>query len=89
MNTEYTLQRSVSEHDSVEGQRSGDRLLLDKLHEGEARRLRLVSGHPHELHVSDLLEELQQLVCGGRLREETTGFRFLLILSSVNRSVIP
>lgn len=66
----YILQGPVSEHDSVEGQSSGDRVLLDKLHEGETRWLSLVSSHPHKLHISHLLEELQQLLCGGGLRKE-------------------
>lgn len=61
------LQGSVSEHDSVEGQSSGDGLLLDELHEGETCRLSLVSGHSHKLHISHLLEELQQLLSGGGL----------------------
>lgn len=61
------LQRSVPEHDPVEGQRSGDRILLHELHEGEARRLRLVAGHAHELDVAHLLEELQQLLGSGGL----------------------
>lgn len=61
------LQGPVAKHDSVEGQGSGDGVLLDKLYEGETRRLSLVSGHPHKLYVSHLLEELQQLLCGGGL----------------------
>lgn len=65
---QHGLQGSVSKHDSVEGQRSGDRVLLRKLHEGEARRLSLVSGHSDELHAPHLPEELQQLVCSGGLQ---------------------
>lgn len=63
----HGLQGSVSEHDPVEGQRSGDRLLLRKLHEGEACRLGLVSGHSHKLYAPHLPEELEQLVCRGGL----------------------
>lgn len=59
---------SVSKHDSVEGERSGHGVLLHELHEGEPRGLRLVSGHPHKLHVSHLPEKLQQLLCSGGLR---------------------
>lgn len=69
----HGLQGSVSEHDPVEGQRPGDRVLLRKLHEGEARRLGLVSGHSHKLYASHLPEELEQLVCRGGLR--TGGIR--------------
>lgn len=66
----YILEGSVSEHDSIEGQCSGDGLLLNKLYEGETCRLSLVSGHSHKLYVSHLLEELQQLLCSGGLRTE-------------------
>lgn len=62
------LQGSVPEHDSVEGQGSADGLLLHELHEGEACRLSLVSGHSHKLDLAHLLEELQQLVCSGGLQ---------------------
>lgn len=65
--TNDILQGSVSEHDSVEGQGSGDGVLLNELHEGEACRLGLVSSHSHKLHIPHLLEELQQLVCSGGL----------------------
>lgn len=64
------LQGSVSEHDSVKSQGSGDGFLLDKLYEGEARRLSLVSSHTHKLYISHLLEELQQLLCSGGLWTE-------------------
>lgn len=61
------LQGSVSKHDSIKGQGSGDGFLLDKLYEGEARWLSLVSSHPHKFYISHLLEELQQLLCSGGL----------------------
>lgn len=61
------LQGSVSEHDSIKGQGSGDGLLLNKLYKGEACWLGLISGHSHKLNISHLLEELQQLVCSGSL----------------------
>ncbi len=66
----YTLEGSVSEHDSIEGQSSGDGLLLDELYEGKTRRLRFISSHPHKLHVSHLFEELEQLLCSGGLWKE-------------------
>ena len=63
---DHILERSVSEHDAVERESSGHRVLVQKLHKGKARGLRLVSRHAHKLHVSHLLEELQELVsCGG------------------------
>lgn len=61
------LQGPVAKHDSIEGQGSGDGVLLNKLYEGETCRLSLVSSHAHKLYVSHLLEELQQLLCGGGL----------------------
>lgn len=64
------LQRSVSKHDPVEGQGPGHRILLNELHKGETRWLSLVSCHAHKLHISHLLEELQQLICSGGLRTE-------------------
>lgn len=64
---QYILQGSVSEHDSIESQSSGDGLLLHKLYEGETCRLRLISSHSHKLYISHLLEKLQQLVCSGGL----------------------
>lgn len=66
----HILQGSVSKHDTIEGQSSGDGLLLDELYEGEARRLSLVSSHSHKLNISHLLEELQQLLCSGGLCKE-------------------
>lgn len=68
--TQYRLQRSVSKHDPVQGEGSGHRLLLNKLHEGEASRLGLVAGHSDKLHISDLFEKLQQLLCSGGLWKE-------------------
>lgn len=72
LSREDVLQRSVSEHDSIEGQSSSDRILLDKLYESEARWLSLVSGHPHKLYIPHLPEELQQLVCSGGLWNKAT-----------------
>lgn len=69
-NEKYILQGSVSKHDSIEGQGSGDRVLLNKLYKGETCRLSLVSSHPHKLYISHLLEELQQLLCSGGLWKE-------------------
>lgn len=65
---QHGLQGPVSKHDSVEGQRPGNGVLLGKLHEGEARRLCLVSGHSDELHTPHLPEEVEQLLCGGGLQ---------------------
>lgn len=73
---QHGLQGPVSKHDSVEGQRPGDGVLLGKLHEGEARRLGLVSGHSDELHAPHLPEELEQLLCGGGLQTEGMGRAF-------------
>lgn len=76
LRAEHGLQGSVSEHDSVEGQRPGDGVLLRKLHEGEPRRLSLISGHPHELHAPHLPEELEQLLRSGGLETGGTGYAF-------------
>lgn len=79
------LQGSVSEHDSVEGQGSGDGLLLNKLYEGETRWLSLIASHPHKLYVPHLLEELQQLLCcGGLCKKKQKNFVF----SGAARSVV-
>lgn len=68
LNSKDILQGSVSKHDSVEGESSGNRVLLNKLYEGEARWLGLVSSHSHKLDIPHLPEEVHQLLCCGGLR---------------------
>lgn len=69
------LQRSVSKHDSVQGQGSGNWLLLNKFYESKAGRLGLVSGHSDKLDVSHLLEELHQLLCSRGLMKKKKCFK--------------
>lgn len=64
---QHVLQRPVAEHDPVEGERSGDGILLHELHKGKACRLGFVACHANKLDIAHLLEELQQLLGSGGL----------------------